>query len=226
MNDERESRRSMRRRWTLRNVLNIAIQVSWLWAFIWYQPLAHLGLASFEARHGLLPEIVAASVLSVLVKSAYLHFFRREETRAEHAALRADIRSGRMKRMPLAARCVVLFLTLAMVIGGTLLGPAGKGLLIIGVPMFLLFAAAELAVVLYPGNSLLPDPHDELLLFFKARTLQVGYVTAILSLAVLYVISLFGTHYLGLFVAVVLALSLMVPAFAYRRLDRRAGPDE
>jgi hypothetical protein len=226
VNDERNSRRSMRRRWTLEEVLVMAVEVSLLMAVIWYRPLAHLGLAGFEARHDTWPEFVAAGVLLMLVRSAYLHFFRRQENRAELAALRADILSGRMKRMSLAARCVALLLALTLLVGGTLMGPGGKGLLIIGVPMFLLFGAAELNVVLHPGDSVLPDPHDELLLFFKARTLQVGYCTAILSLAVLYIVSLFGTRYLGLLVAVVLALSLMVPAFAYRRLDRRAGPDE
>jgi hypothetical protein len=226
MNDERKSSHSVRRRLTPEEVLVMAVQVTLLMAVVWYRPLARLGLADFEARHGAWPEFVAAGVLLVLVRTAYLRFFRRAQTREEIAALREDIRSGRMKRMSLAARCVWLLLALGLLSGGTLMGPGGQGLLVIGVPMFLLFVAAELAVVLYPGNSLMPDPHDELLMFFKAKMLQVGYCTAILSLAVLYVVSLFGTRYLGLLVAVVLALSLMVPAFAYRQLDRRAGPDE
>lgn len=226
MHDERASRRSRRRRLTPEKVLVTAVEMTVFTAMVWYQPLGRLGLADFEARHGLWPDIVAAGVLLLLVKWAYLRFFRREETQAEVAALRADILSGRMRRMSLAARCSFLLLGLALVIGGTLMGPGGKPVLVVAVPMFLLFAAAELMVVLHPGDSVLPNPHDELLMFFKAQTLQVGYSAAILSLAVLYLVSLFGTRYLGLLVAAVLALCLMVPAFVYRRLDRRAGPDE
>ena len=226
MNDERRSRRSVRRRLTPEKVLVMAIEICLLTAVLSYQPLARLGLAGFEARHGLWPEIVAWGVLLVLVKSAYLHFFRREEVRAKLVTLREDIRSGRMKRMSLAARCGTLLLALALVVGGSLMGPPGKALLVIGVPMFLLFAAVELTMLLHPGDSVLPDPHDELLMFFRARTLQIGYVTAIVSLAALYIVSLFDTRYIGLLVAIVLAVSLLVPAFAYRRLDRRAGPNE
>jgi hypothetical protein len=226
MNDQRNSRGWPRRRWTPRAALEIGVEVGVFVALVSYSPLARLGLADFEARHGLWPEILVAGALLVLAKVAYLRFFRREEVHAELAALRADIVSGRLKRMPLGARCGALLLALALVIGGSLMGPAGKALLVIGVPMFLLFAASELNILLHPGDSLMPDAKDELLMFFKARTLQVGYATAILSLAVLYIVSLFGTRYMGLLVAMVLALSLLVPAFAYRRLDRQAGLDE
>jgi O-antigen ligase len=71
-----------------------------------------------------------------------------------------------------------------------------------------------------------PDPHDELLKFFKARTLQVGYSTAIFALAALYIVSLSGSRYVAILLPLALAISLLVPAFVYRRLDRRAGADE
>jgi hypothetical protein len=226
MNGEPNSPRSMHRRLTAGNVLSIAINASLVAAAVWYRPLAHLGLADFDARHGAWADFVAVAVLLGLAKTVYTFVVRREKTRAEMTALRADIVSGRLKRMSLAKRCTALLLALALVVGGSLMGPPGKGLLVVGVPLFLLLAASEVTVVLHPGDALLPDPHDELLMFFKARTLQVGYVTAILSLAALYVVSLFGTRHLGMLVAVVLAVSLLVPAFAYRRLDRLAGPNE
>ena len=64
--------------------------------------------------------------------------------------------------------------------------------------------------------------HDELLLFFRARMLKVGYVTTILALTALYVASVFASPYIGLLVPIALTISLLVPAFVYRRLDRQA----
>jgi hypothetical protein len=52
--------------------------------------------------------------------------------------------------------------------------------------------------------------------------LKVGYVTAILALTALYVASLFASPYVGLLVPIALTISLLVPAFVYRRLDRQA----
>ena len=124
MNDERKTDHSVRRRLTPQEVLVMAVQVTLLMTVVSYRPLARLGLGEFEARHGSWPEFVVAGVLLVLVRIAYLRFFRREQTREEIGALREDIRSGRMKRMSLAARCVWLLLALALVSGGTLAGPA------------------------------------------------------------------------------------------------------
>ena len=217
---------SMRRPRTFGRAVSASIEIALVVGAVWYRPLARLGYGDFEARHGAWTNIAAVAAVLMLAKTFYHFVWRREQTRAEMAALRADIVSGRLKRMSLAGRCTILAFALALVAGGSLMGAQGKGLLVVGVPLFLLFAAAELNILLHPGDAMLPNPHDELLLFFKARTLQVGYVTAILLLAALYVASLFGTRYLGLLLAVVLAVSLMVPAFAYRRLDRRAGPNE
>jgi hypothetical protein len=90
----------------------------------------------------------------------------------------------------------------------------------------MLFAMEELVIILRPGNFVFPDPHDELLAFFRARTLQVGYSIAILSLATLYLVSLFATRYLAPLLPIMLAISLLAPSFFYSRLDRRAGANE
>jgi ABC-type transport system involved in cytochrome c biogenesis permease subunit len=105
-------------------------------------------------------------------------------------------------------------------------GPDGTRLLVIGVPMLLLITAVELMMVLHPGDAVLPDPHDELLMFFRSRMLAAGYSVAVLSLAALYVVSLFELRYLEMLLPVVLALTVLVPGLVYRRLDRRAGADE
>jgi hypothetical protein len=51
--------------------------------------------------------------------------------------------------------------------------------------------------------------------------LKVGYITAILALATLYIASLFASPYMGLLVPIVLTISLLIPAFTYRRLERQ-----
>ena len=193
-----------------------------------YTPFARVfGFEGFEQRHGIWPEFVIVAVGSSLIRSLYTFLFRREQQRAEQAAWREAIVQGRLKRMSLAGRSVLLLLAVALVVGGSLMpSPDGPRLLVIGVPMLLLLAAAELATVLYPGDAVMPDPHDELLMFFKSRMLAVGYTVAVLSLAVLYVVSLFAARYVETLLPVVLALSVLVPGLVYRRLDRRAGADE
>jgi hypothetical protein len=205
----------------------VALAVA-IWLVTLYTPFARVfGFEGFEQRHGVLPEIVIICVAFAVVKWLYGFLFRREQQRAERAALREAIVQGRMKRMSLAGRSVFMLLALALVVGGSLIrGADGTPLLVIGVPMLLLLAAAELNTVLHPGDALLPDPHDELLMFFKSRMLAVGYTVAVCSLAALYVVSLFAIRYVELLLPVVLALSVLVPGLVYRRLDRRAGADE
>jgi hypothetical protein len=183
--------------------------------FLWFQ--------SLEERHAFWAQLVPVWV--VVLPCLYL--FRRKQRLAETQAYREDLRLGRMRRMSLASRCAVILMALGLVVTGSLIrGPDGTLCLLLGVPVFFLFAGAELAMILRPGNSVLGDPHDELLNFFKARTLQAGYTTAMLSISILYLVSLFTTKYVGVLLPVVLSISLLAPAFVYRRLDRQAGVDE
>jgi hypothetical protein len=125
--------------------------------------------------------------------------------------------------MPLAARCVFLLGTLGLVcIGWYAPEPHSTKILALAVPLFLLFATLELSIVLRPGDAVLPNPRDELLMFFRARMLKAGYVTAIAALVGLYLTSLFATQYVGLLIPIVLTVSLLVPALVYRRLDHQA----
>ncbi|MGH9524788.1 MAG: hypothetical protein ACRD3E_19870 [Terriglobales bacterium] len=66
----------------------------------------------------------------------------------------------------------------------------------------------------------------ELLIFFKARMLQAGYITAILAIAALYLISLFAPGYIGLVLPLGLAACLLVPSVVYDRLDHQAAADD
>jgi len=61
-------------------------------------------------------------------------------------------------------------------------------------------------------------------MFFRARMLKAGYVTAIAALVGLYLTSLFATQYVGLLLPIVLTVSLLVPAVIYHRLDRLRKP--
>ena len=191
---------------------------------VYFKPFAYLfGLQAFERRHGESAEILILIAVLIVSKAIYLWGFRRPEQLAELAALKDDLRQGRLKRMPLAARCAFLLATLGLLcIGWYAPEPHSTRILALAVPLFLLFAAMELSTVLRPGDSVLPNPRDELLMFFRARMLRAGYVTAIAALVGLYLTSLFATRYLGLLIPIVLTVSLLVPALVYRRLDYQA----
>jgi hypothetical protein len=188
---------------------------------VYYRPFANLlGIEAFEVHHGVWPEIAILCGALIGLEAVYLLIFRRSEQLTEFASLKEALLQGRVQRMSLATRCIFLLGALALVSLGWF--PIGTRILALAVPLFLLFAAVELNFIIYPGETLHPDPHDELLLFFRARMLKVGYVTAILALTALYVASLFASPYMGLLVPVALTISLLVPAFVYRRLDRQA----
>jgi hypothetical protein len=101
----------------------------------------------------------------------------------------------------------------------------GPRLLVVAVPLFVIIVLLELHSVVFPGESIIPNIEDELLVFFRSRMLQVGYVTAIISLATLYVVSLFVPTYAVLLIPIVLTVSLVAPGLLYRRLDRQAETD-
>jgi hypothetical protein len=188
---------------------------------VYYRPFANLlGIEAFEVHHGVWPEVAILCGALIGLEAVYLLIFRRSEQLTEFASLKEALLQGRVQRMSLATRCIFLLGALALVSLGWF--PIGTRILALAVPLFLLFAAVELNFIIYPGETLHPDPHDELLLFFQARMLKVGYVTAILALTALYVASLFASPYMGLLVPVALTISLLVPAFVYRRLDRQA----
>jgi len=193
---------------------------------IFYTPFARLfGFESFEARHGgYMFDLGIYFVIWIVVETLYLTLFRRKQTAMELAETREAIASGRIKRMPLAARWLFLSFFLALVLLGSLgSGPYRMGILTLSVPLFLLFCAVEFACIVHPGEALLPNPSDELLTFFKAKMLQAGYVTAIGALAILYLSYLAAPKYVGLLLPLALAACLLIPSLVYKRLDRQAA---
>src|SRR5271167_4773718 len=183
--------------------------------FSWFQRL--------EEHYGYLP----ICVLCLVVVIPFQYFYRRKHYLAVSQTYSADLRQGRVKRMSLASRFAVILVALGLVVAGSFTqGPDGTFCLLLGVPAFFLLTGAELGAILRPGNSVLGDPHDELLNFFKARMLQAGYTTAMLSVSALFLVSLFTPKYVGVLLPVVLTISLLAPAIVYVRLDRQAGTDE
>ena len=183
--------------------------------FPWFQ--------TFEARHTFWADLIPIWVVCIALPL----FFRRKARLAEQAAFREDLREGRVKRMSLASRSAVMLVSLALVVTASFIqGPYEAVCLVLGVPVLLLFAAEELNIILRPGDSVLTDRHDELLAFFRARTLQVGYSVAILSLVTVYLVSLFASQYVSVLLPIVLTISLLAPSLFYNRLDRRAETDE
>ena len=195
---------------------------------IFYRPVAHVSaFRAFEERHGryLLDDFVFVAIWCV-GRLLYLHFFRRGQWVADQADIRAALRQDRVKRMPLWGRWLLILCFLGLIILGWMAPPPHHTrLLALGVPLFLLFCAVELNLVMHPGETLLPDPRDELLAFFKSRMLQAGYVAAIAALAAAYLVYLFAPAYIGLLLPLVLAVCLLVPSLVYIRLDRRAAAD-
>jgi hypothetical protein len=177
---------------------------------------------SFNAGHEFWAQLTPVWVVCVLYS-----FFGRKSGLAEAAAFREDFRQGRVKRMSLASRSSIMFVALGLVVSGPLIrGPYSAACLVLGAPILILFGVEELNILLRPGESVRTDRHDELLAFFRARTLQVGYSIAILSLITLYLTSLFASRYVGVLLPIALTISLLAPSFLYSRLDRRAAIDE
>ncbi len=173
----------------------------------------------FQERHGFWTQLLFAWVSIPLI-----FIFRRRQRLTDQLRFREDLRAGRVMRMSLAMRCAVMLIALVMVVSGSLI-EHGTLLLMLGGPVLLLFAVEEFNIILRPGNSVVTDPRDELLAFFKARSMQVGYAIAILSMAILCLVSVFATRYVGALMPVGLTLSLLAPSLCYSRLDRRAGSD-
>jgi hypothetical protein len=213
-------------RWT--SWIEIAVAGTAYFLAARYRPFAHLfDLTAFEERHGDWPEMLLMLALLIAAKTLYLRIFRQSTLGVELKATKQLVAQGRVKRPPLSVRSVFLLGTLALVsLGWYAPEPHGGRILAIAIPLFLLFAAIEFSAVVRPGDSVLPDPRDELLLFFRARMLKMGYVTAILALISLYLVSLFANTYVSLLLPFVLTISLLTPAFLYSRLNRQAGPDE
>ncbi|HEV2700744.1 MAG TPA: hypothetical protein VGV09_03875 [Steroidobacteraceae bacterium] len=180
--------------------------------------------SSFHDNHAFWAELVPIW----LVVISFMLFVRPRWRGAEDAAYREDLRRGRLKRMSLASRSAVLLVSLGLIVVGSIFrGPYQVVALAVGVPTLVLFALEEVNIVLRPGDSLVVrDRPDELVEFFKARSLQIGYLVAVLSLLCSYVVSLAAPRYASMLLSVVLVVSLLVPAHVYHRLDRRAGGDD
>lgn len=195
---------------------------------IFYTPFARVfGFESFEARHGgSMLDFSIYMALWIVGKSIYLHLFGRGRIAAEMAAFKDELRHGHVKRMSFAARWLFILCVLGLVcLGWVAPEPHRARILAVAVPLFFLFCAIELNIVVHPGEALLPDPRDELLTFFKSRMLQAGYVASIAALVVLYLTYLFAPAYVGLLLPVGLTACLLVPSVVYNRLDRQAGSD-
>jgi hypothetical protein len=177
---------------------------------------------SFEERHDFWAFAIPTWVVIVLTTL----MFQRVQ-RSDWEAYRHDLRRGRVKRMSFAARASALLIALALVVAGELVPSSIRAAcLLLGVPLLLFFGLQELVIILRPGDFVFPNPRDELLAFFRARTLQAGYGVASLSLAALLILGLVAPHYVALVLPILLTVTVLTPSFLFNRLDRQAGADE
>ena len=154
-----------------------------------------------------------------------LYLFRRRQRRMDKLRFREDFLAGRLRRMSFAARSAFMLISLGCIVTGLLIEDGAAFVLLAG-PVFLLSVLEELNIILRPGDHVRPNPRDELLAFFRQRTLQVGYFVAIASLGILGLVSLFATRYVRALLPVGLTISLLAPSLFYSLMDRRAGADE
>ncbi|HEY4215177.1 MAG TPA: hypothetical protein VGM84_27140 [Steroidobacteraceae bacterium] len=214
---------------TWADVLGLAAYVA-ICLLIWkYRPLAHLFADErLDAGGYLVIETTGLLIGWVIAKMILVRAFFRDQQRAEHDAAVTALRAGRVERASLLTRCVVQLVVLGLVTLGWIAHQQDGswwGLLAF-VPVFIVFALAELSVTLRPGDRLVPDLHDELLQFFRTRMLRAGYLTALACMLVVFLATLIAPAYASLLVLVGLSVTLLVPGFSYVRLDREAAKGE
>lgn len=171
-------------------------------------------------------DALAWLVIAISVQTVWTHLFRREQWRAEKARIRADILSGRHKRMPFAARVGGLLISLLIVLAAEWDWRSGDAsvasLLWIGWGALLFFVLQETAILLVPGEALHADRNDELLVFFSSRVLRTGFAAVIVSLAGLSVLACLVPATVALLLPFCLTTSVLVPAVRLRQLERAA----
>jgi hypothetical protein len=225
MSDRRESDPSIQHdslwRSGFRQVADVAPIVISVWLL--NSVLQHYELyQTLRENHGFMTGI--ATALAALIPYYYLSRRRRQ---TERAAFAAALRQGQITRTSLASRSVVLLVTLCLVVAGLQLkSPSGPILLLLGVPTLLLFAIEELNIVLRPGKTVSLRPSDELTVYFRGKSLLIGYAVTVVLLMVVFVVSLFATRYVVILLPAALIISLLIPSFIYSRLDIHADANE
>lgn len=182
--------------------------------FDWFQ--------RFSSAHDFL-----ASLVPMVVFLPLFLFVGRKSRHQAHRAFSDALRRNQVKRASLSSRaCVFLIALLLIAFALSHERHERAAFLFVGATLLGLSALYELNVLLRPGDTVTPDPHDELLVYMRARTLRFGYAISVLSLLTLSVIALFAIQYVSMAVPVALALSLLLPSMFFSRIDRRADIDE
>ncbi len=172
------------------------------------------------------PDTLAWLVLAIGGQALWRHHYRRNQSRADKEQLRADLLNGRLKRISFGSRVFGLLGCLTLVVCGETFRHAGRTtdttLLLLAWMAFLFFILQETVMLIKPGESLLPDPNDELLAFLRGRALAVGFAAAILGLVAMSLLALLRSDLLALVMPVCLTVSVLVPAWRLHRLEKEA----
>ena len=170
------------------------------------------------------PDTLAWLLIAIVGETVWSRCTRRG--RAARARRRADLLAGRVLRMPFAARVGVLLGSMVLVLGVVALRRSGHavepGMVAIAWVVFLTAVLHETACLMLPGASVLPDPRDELMAFFRGRVLMAGFAAAIASLALVSLLAVFLPAAMVAALPVCLAASVLIPAWLLRRLEREA----
>lgn len=207
--------------------LRVLPGVALLIAFISFHPVERVLHQDHDLSNPLTwKDALAWLVIMVLIKETWMRLFRRQQLQDEKQKLRTDLLAGHLQRMSFTARTIGTFVSLLLVLLGEWSwyhnARASIPFLSISGVLFLFFVLQEVSILLVPGNSLLPNRNDELLSFFSARVLRIGFAFAIAGLTVMSLLALFRPSVLAPILPIWLALSVFLPALRLNRYEHEA----
>ncbi|MFT9092019.1 MAG: hypothetical protein ABF479_13645 [Gluconacetobacter sp.] len=193
-----------------------------------YHPFGYLfGFRDFEAAHGYFVETMILFGLWSAGIGLYYVTFGRGRWRADMRDRRERLRNRTAQPISFSARMAFLLVSLVVLVVSLYKyqhdSQPHPGGLIVPLLFFGLFVLVEISRVMVPSDSMVFNPDDEWVVFLRARTLRIGYGTAIFVLCALGGILLYAPSLALVACPVGLAMALAVPACAYQVLDRRAA---
>jgi|GEM_PF-4636664 len=181
-----------------------------------------LGFRTYEIRYGSWPEYLIYVGLEV----GYTLTWGRKTLIADTRETRKKLLRGELSPPPFPVRMTFLLGSLAILIVATLdhFHPRthSPAFLPLALALFGLFALIELNMLIFPNDTLLHDPHDELQNFFQSRSLKFGYTTAIATLTTLFLTTLYRPAWTPFAALLGLTIALIIPATTYHRMNRQA----
>ncbi len=224
---EMSGRKSGRAEGFFRRFSGMAIRIGVMVAAGYYRPFAFLfGFRDYERNHGGWPEYAICAGVFLVTSVVWSLTFGKSGFRAEMRETRKNLLDGQIRPVSFSARMTfllgsLLILIIALIDSGRA-GAHHDGFLPLATGLFSLFVLVEVSRLMFPGDSMLYNPDDELQSFLQFRSMKTAYVTSVIVLFVLFVIAVLMPSLLLFACPVGLTVTLIVPAVTYYRLDLQA----